>query len=360
MKKLTDVLRFAVFVTAVALCLASCSDNKQDTAGPSVVFDYRTVEVTMRGGEFHIGYECFNVSPAALSAESDGDWVSRITVSDEELSFSAAPNTENKERTTTVYMKHDNTELGSFTVRQEPLSEGFIISIDDVSPLSVSYSVFSADKDMTYLTLLMFKSDMDAYYNTDEKLHESDLQYIQQNPESSDIFLRRGNASGIKYDNLLPATDFVIYAYGVDSDMNQITGIEKLVFTTDENENMTDMDFEIEVSDKPAENTKVTMSVVPSDNDSYYYYDIISVASLEKKCMPLREHCNREVMEQILFGEVIGMPLKAVLKALCSKGPDKLDIPIRENGKHIAYAYSVGDDGLINSEITTIECNFEL
>lgn len=357
--KLTDIVLVAALCAVAFCCIAACSEKGgAEKAEPEVFFACNTVNADRRGGVLTVSCEAVNISYQELRPVCAETWLKDFTLrSDGMLVFSVEPNAGDTERYGMVSVMYGDLNLGSFTVVQEAFSDGFLITVENISRQSVSYSVYPADDDMSYITLLMFKSDMDSYYYTDGKLHESDLEYIDRSGLPMSDFIKKGDASGIVYDNLLPSVDFVIYAYEVDNDGNMLGGVEKYTFTTDANTDMTDMTFDIDISDIP-ENGRITMEVVPSYDDRYYYFDIVPVKSLEDRHMPLMEHCAREVAEQIMLGEILGMPLETVIDALCSKGPDSLDISVSEEGEHIAYAYSVGEDGFINSEITTVEISY--
>lgn len=100
--------------------------------------------------------------------------------------------------------------------------------------------------------------------------------------------------------------------------------------------------------------TAVTMTVIPSDNNIHYYFDVVAAEDLESDSQEGMEAYCQEQLDLIMSGyDSWGYSIEEAIADFCSKGEDSFRYAdLKQETAYYGYAYAVGDDGTIASGIT--------
>lgn len=103
--------------------------------------------------------------------------------------------------------------------------------------------------------------------------------------------------------------------------------------------------FSFEVNDLTA--TSATVVCIPSDNNSPYYFDVMSKADMDSYTNS--EQLMNDIMEQLIaLGEVEGLTVEETLEILLSVGEDSwTPTGMSPATDYVAYAFAANYDGTI-------------
>lgn len=214
-------------------------------------------------------------------------------------------------------------------------TEAFTIETSQISGLSAVIDIKPQDKNTKYFYWLY---EMDRYINefqeSDELLIENDIAYwqyveditgdswlehMQNDLVSGDITI---NSSDF-YNLLLWDTEYIAYAYGLDSLGNVTTPVSKHTFSTlaPEKENTT---FEIEISSIEWDDTykkyAVEATITPSNPDTRFFTTITNMDWYEWYFSEYNEGRSDEdfIMYEILLNT--SRPSYEILEEMCLTG----------------------------------------
>ncbi len=214
-------------------------------------------------------------------------------------------------------------------------TEAFTIETSQISGLSAVIDIKPQDKNTKYFYWLY---EMDRYINefqeSDELLIENDIAYwqyveditgdswlehMQNDLVSGDITI---NSSDF-YNLLLWDTEYIAYAYGLDSLGNVTTPVSKHTFSTlaPEKENTT---FDIEISSIEWDDTykkyAVEATITPSNPDTRFFTTITNMDWYEWYFSEYNEGRNDEdfIMYEILLNT--SRPSYEILEEMCLTG----------------------------------------
>ena len=241
-------------------------------------------------------------------------------------------------------------ELGNFTVTLTSLHAG-----------DVFFTIEPEDKEMTYWYSLQVKEDM---METDEETIAADIEYFYSVAEYYGLTLQElltdNLVAGDKewmYNSLSPRTEYVLYMYGVDTEGNALTDVDKLTFTTPA-VGKVNCDFEIVVGDNVTANS-FSITIVPSDDHVGYFYDVFPAAMYEEYCLSDPENVPAYIKEYISALAVENkMTAPAVVGAISNYGAltDDFDLEdgIQPANTYYVYAVGIGADGSATTDAKVI------
>lgn len=153
---------------------------------------------------------------------------------------------------------------------------------------SFGVKISPEDENMTYYFGLMSKEDYEANFEDGEALQQYNLEYFKQYAASQGISLdqllieslMRGEQEYIYYE-LAPAADYIFYAYGLSTEGESLTSVNEYEFRAPAVEFM-DTDFTITATDVTS--SSFTVNVRPSDDECFYFYDVMPAATYEEYC----------------------------------------------------------------------------
>lgn len=241
-------------------------------------------------------------------------------------------------------------ELGNFTVTLTSLHAG-----------DVFFTIEPEDKEMTYWYSLQVKEDM---METDEETIAADLEYFYTVAENYGLTLQElltdNLVAGDKewmYNSLSPRTEYVLYMYGVDTEGNALTDVDKLTFTTPA-VGKVNCDFEIVVGDNVTANS-FSITIVPSDDHVGYFYDVFPAAMYEEYCLSDPENVPAYIKEYISALAVENkMTAPAVVGAISNYGALTDDFTLEDGiqpaNTYYVYAVGIGADGSATTDAKVI------
>ena len=348
---------------SATLSFTGCDDDDSKKGAASTLkIDRPEVSVPAEGGEAQVTYTLENPVKGILpEATSDQTWVHDFAAAEGVLSFRTDANPGTEAREARVEVSYDGKVRGSFLVKQDftPVpAEGFGIEIREKTCTGVTYDIYPADKEMTWIDMVQSKRDLETYYTSDEEIFQDDLALLKVQAQTYGLSLeeylkqtlKKGDRKNISLDGLAAGIEYVVYVYGLNASGERLTEIFKKEFTTPEPEK-NDMTFEITFSQ--VEDIFYLMSVKPSDDERSYYFNLVEEELLTEMGMTVEEFVNQSMAEQIAFGTANGMTKEEVLEQLCSNGPDSYEYEIYPGVPFLGFACSINDDGVVDSEVAT-------
>lgn len=353
--------RQTVLILSYAEAQPLAFNIRQNAAGsdPQFVFNEDSVREYADGGEIELRYNILNpVGNGEVTAQlTEGtDWVSGIDTGTKNLlKFTIAENTTGSERQTTIRLKHDmaSFELAIIQSGEYKPRLQFVLETVEITATSITWDCIPSIKDQTYITMVVEKSYWDEFSSAEEYILD-DIEYFRQVAEASGMTLeeflsqhqlQKGDLRGLHVDGQTPATEYVIYAYGLTASAEITSDIEYLAYATEEQS-----DFEISYSSY--DGTEVNMHVIPADAQRWYWFDFVSDEGLDEE--EFAEAAQAKLNDLIdsyswLFS------IEECVMMYCSQGEDNKYYDIDGPGEYIGYAVYVDETtGLFNSALTTV------
>ena len=240
---------------------------------------------------------------------------------------------------------------------EEPQNKEFAFNIETLTHTSLSVAVVPEDKDAEYVTLFAEKKHFIANgIDTREELIEDDLKMLRSYAEYYGITIREflegmkwlstGDKSGYKVTNLYPATEYVVYSYGVNIDgdgYEATTPICYKVITTTAPE-LQNIDFDIKAD---INGNNVDLTITPSNYDGLYYSYIIPETN--NYYLPEGAEFNADYLAHYrnttldTFNELInnqGIPAEQ----FCHSGVATLGERLNPNAQYMVICFAVSDE----------------
>lgn len=236
---------------------------------------------------------------------------------------------------------------------------------DLTSEKSIVFSIYPVDKEMTYLCMSIKKGYYDELGGDHDAILQATLQQIQKQASSSGktleevlgSILAKGTWEDVLIDGFTPGTEGYVYVIGLNADGNKLSEMVTMPFTTKTIEKI-DMDFDISYN---IEEAQVTMSVIPTQNDIYYYYDCVSKAYLEKIKMNVEEYADYTMSENIAYHQKWGVSAEDAVRLTCNKG-ESTYVFDELNGltSYVGFAFAVTEkEGFVYSEVASKDFDTE-
>lgn len=366
MKRLIKLL---LVLIAVHLTFSCQKDPIEGT--PEIRLSEDVVNVTAPGGKYSVTYSIINpVQGQKVSADTDADWIKTVDVNKPNVvTLDIASNADTISRTATVVLRYSSECTAELKVVQSPGEEvpedvaPFEIRVEntDIETAVVKYT--PADSDAGYLAMCISSEEYDKLGSDDAVVKEivsmcwkmatsyglSISDYMQT---SLTIGEKRLTING-----LVPDTEYRALAVGMTVEAEPTTELVMSGFSTlpiEMNGATFDISYEI---GRP----NVTMTVVPSSNDYYYYYDVIRKSDAENMDMTLEESLKEFFDSQIQYGiEVIGITREEMMIDFLTKGTSSMEYTnLHASTKYLGIAVSVTLQGYLNSEMTIKEFETE-
>ena len=171
------------------------------------------------------------------------------------------------------------------TAAKEALS--LAISVSDVADMNATITITPNDKEATYFYDYVKKSDYDAW-GGDEKTIAQNVEYMDQAIAylamagyniTYSYWLDNGDMSG-KVENLVPETDYVVFAFGMNEDGTITSGLSRADFKTKSFIATDNCSFTLSTTDVTA--TSMTVNVAPSAEATRYIVGITPASETAK------------------------------------------------------------------------------
>lgn len=281
--KITRLLAVALAFVAT---IASCTPEPDGTS-PVIKVGQTSVTLPTNGEAVTIGYIIENgIEGEQLKATTSADWLYVDTSRARSVEISADVNVESAERTAKVTLSYKGAADVEIAVTQSSYDSTLRIEVLEVSSTVLTFSVFSADEETTWIPWVVEKYMFDKY-DSHQKIYEEDMAYLA---EYADYFYQMslaeflpevvevGTAEEIEYEDLDPSTEYVIYTYGIDANGNRTTELVWAPFTTSEPYNG-DVTYEFTATEN---DFILEFTIEPSEGSVHYYNGIVSEQTLNE------------------------------------------------------------------------------
>ena len=347
-----NFLTATLFLPIVLSLLSGCRDKSQ--VSPFVP-SQDVVNVPPEGGMIEV--PCPGITAESeVGIISEYGWVHDFDCSTADIiRFTVDANEEECSRMTNVEVTTiASQEKHYFKVIQEADTiADFRIDILDVTETSMAFSILPKDKEMTYVYMFTEKSYWDTF-DSDEEWYQDDMTYFRNEATRQGLsieqylnkILKKGDYESGFVENLLPGTEYVLYAYGLTPQGNRLTDIcyDSTATLTAEK---IDISFDISLDIK---GPMVDMSVVPSDDSQAYYFGVFDKTDVSSD-EDIIKRCEQNFNDMIAFyGNQAGLSPEEVMAQIVSYGPDSYLFELEENTSYVAFAVAVDMRGLVISD----------
>lgn len=294
--------------------------------------------------------------------ETACQWISELDASlAGVISFVAESNYDSEPREAIVSIAYEG-ETYEVVLKQgtEELPEVpvFSFEVDNIKETSLEFSIFPADKEMTYIGMLNEKSYIDQFA-TDEEYFADDMSFFKESALNLYIpiedylamILKTGDVTGEYVNMLTPETDYYIYAYGMNTDCMWLTEMYKTEARTKAMQ-MNGMTFDIAC--EPYKNT-VEMTVIPSDPGQTYLFSIYPQSEVSKDGIAEKYQEYLDTMMKIYIQQFGITPEEFIEDAAYTGNQTYLFKDLLDNTPYYAFAVSVASFGIFNSEVEVVE-----
>ena len=234
----------------------------------------------------------------------------------------------------------------------------FVIEIGAVTDTSVEFTITPEDKEMTYIAMMTTKEYFDKFEDDDAYIMD-DLLWLDDAAFNAGVelseylegVLKTGVISDTQ-DKLDPATEYIVYAFGLSKTGIVTTSLYKQSFTTLATE-LTEINFEIEVSEIGYDTAKV--SVVPDNDKAIYFVNVFSYEDYEYYGGD--ESAFAEHLTQLRnYYYNLGATADQMVANLGFVGAKSLTVEkLKAGTKYMAYAIGIDERFIANSVATVVE-----
>ncbi len=316
------------------------------------------IEVPAEGGAFSITYSIKNgdgSSTVEASSESY-EWIHTFDCSvPEKISFTVDEYTdETQPREAVVNVTYgDITE--QFTVTQTASEPYFTIEVKDIDYSTFAVNVIPRDKEMTY-TALVTEKEFYSQFNTDEEVIEYVKWAWQEEAEGNNIpietyldtMLETGDLTDMTVSNRLPGTGYVVFVFGINYDLEALTGVYTSEVTTKAVE-LLDISYELTPDVNGAD---AVINIVPSDLEQSYYAGVVEKTQLSEAGSV--EYWQEYFIDQIKLNQLLyGMSAEETMSPSIHTGEQ--DISLSPETEYAAVAMAASLQGIVFSAVSTAE-----
>ena len=236
-------------------------------------------------------------------------------------------------------------------VPDEPLAD-FVLEVSDVTSTSCHFSVKPSDKDMSYVVMLVEKSEFDAYEN-EYAYQDNDLEWFNTKAleegkslkEWLEDFLHKGDFEADEA-GLMPESEYYLYAYGLNYEGYFTTGVTKVVFSTPEIVRK-EMSFEIDVTDIGMTEAKV--SVKASEKNGMFFMNVFSMRQYQEWGGDDTAFANHAAA-LVDYYATMGRTLEEIVTNLSSVGEDAMVFDgLTADTEYMAYAVGIDENFFLNT-----------
>ena len=236
-------------------------------------------------------------------------------------------------------------------VPYEPAAD-FLLEVSDVTSTSCHFSVKPSDKDMSYVVMLVEKSEFDAFED-EYAYQDNDLEWFNTKAleegkslkEWLEGFLHKGDFEADEA-GLMPEGEYYLYAYGLDYEGYFTTGITKVGFSTPTIVRK-EMSFEIDVTDIGL--TQARVSVKASDKDGMFFMNVFSMQQYQEWGGDQTAFANHAAA-LVDYYATMGRTLEEIVTNLSSVGEDAMVFDgLTADTEYMAYAVGIDENFFLNT-----------
>ena len=239
--------------------------------------------------------------------------------------------------------------------------EDFTVTLTSLHSGDVFFNIQPKDETMTYWFALQVKEDMEA---DDEGTIAADREYFEYIADYYGLSLHELLSDNLfagekdwMYNSLSAKTEYVLYMYGLSTDGEVKTGVNKITFTTTKVQPV-DCDFELVVGDNITSRS-FSITIVPSDDHVAYFYDIFPAAMYEEYCLSDPDNLPAFLAEYIpALASENGLTIPATVGAISAYGALTQDFTAEDGieaaNSYYVFALGIGADGTATTDAEVI------
>ena len=237
-------------------------------------------------------------------------------------------------------------------VPQNPVAD-FVLTVSDVTSTSCHFSVQPKDEKMSYVAMIVEKSEFDAFKD-EYKYQDDDLLWFERlaTEEGKSLrewlegFLHVGTMEADE-EGLMPGVTYYLYAYGLDYEGYFTTGVTKMEFTTPEIE-QTELGFKIEVTDIGL--TKATVNVTADKKDAVFFVNVFSTEQYQQWGGDETAFATH-ALALVDYYVAMGRTTEEMVANLGSVGSASLVFDdLVDNTEYMAYAVGIDENFYVNTK----------
>lgn len=353
--------RLLTLVFFTTLLLASCAEHSAETK-PSFYVDTTTLDVADIGGYVEVCYTLANSNGINPVAVTEAEWIVDIdNTTPGTIAFRVLPNDSDTPREAIVTLRHTTTaERPQFTIKQAAGAECYLtLDITKLDYSECEVAITPRSNDMLYVVTMAEKSYLTGLnITTIEELVAADIiqyfSYVSANESLEDFLMRSGLALQRKqtrvWQDLSPAREYVIYAYGIYLRGDTYECVTPVAYTLISNRlpERTAEEFEIDIV---AEGPEVTFNVAPKSWEGYYVVQVVedTEAGYIEQGLPFTEEAEDAVAEAFFY---IADHLyyfeekspEAIMQQLGYKGNTTFHKTLNANHRYMVLTYAVASE----------------
>lgn len=354
------MLRLLLIILSVFVL--SCTDNRVEPSAPFSV-EQESLELDDLGGDFKIYYHLDFESAINAVAICDAEWITDIDNKEVGvISFRALPNPSDTERQTTITLRHISTDVElSVAVTQSAKCEDWLsLELTKCDYSECEVRITTADSDMLYIVMMAEKSYLTGQnISTVEDLVSADMSYFYtyiNGDTTLEEFLVNSNLAMSdnqtkRWQDLSPAKEYVIYAYGIYANGDKydaITDVEYIV-VEDRLPERKELSFDVAIS---ADGPDVSFEVKPKSWEGYYAVQIVEDSEPGYIEQGLEFTAEAEVAVAEAFFYVADhlyyfeeKSAEEVMQQLGYKGEASFSKTLNANHRYMALIYAIDSEG---------------
>ena len=234
----------------------------------------------------------------------------------------------------------------------------FVIEVKNITDTSVEFTITPEDEEMTYIAMMTTKEYFDKFEDDDAYIMD-DLMWLDDAAYDAGVelseylegVLKKGAISDTQ-DMLDPATEYIVYAFGLSNNGIVTTSLYKQTFTTLSTE-LTELNFEIEVTEIGYDTATIT--VTPDNDKAFYFVNVFSLEDYQNYGgdeSAFAAHINK--LRNYYYG--LGATADQMVANLGYVGAKSLSVEdLRAGTKYMAYAIGIDERFVANSVATVVE-----
>ena len=359
----------SLLILTAALAVFQFTSCNSDDRNPEITqfnaVSESQITIGHEAGTHIIEYEIVNPVPdgsVSVEVSPDAEWITDVnsTAAYGKVNFTVTENIDTVSvREAVITLIYEGQEL-EFTVTQEhaQVYSSFALDVmeDECTTGMIVWKVTPPDDELTYVSMIVDRATWDSF-GTYEEYMEYDMEYFNELAAESNLsckeylekYVLKKGVQTVSTGGLNPDSDYVVYAYGMNSEGRVLTGMyyaEARTLPIEEK----DVTFELTVSQ---EFPFATISAVPSDNEVRYMIELYNGAGTPEV---IAEAYSEMIQELIyLAGEMGGMSTYDFLMASSYQGPATAADPFMLSDAMVYTAFAVAIDvytGALTSSVS--------
>lgn len=229
----------------------------------------------------------------------------------------------------------------------------FKLEVTDITSTSCHFSVVPASEQMSYVAMIVEKSEFDAFED-DYKYQDDDLAWFEQRAMEDDKPLAQWleeflHVGAIEDDELglMPGVKYYLYAYGLDYEGYFTTGVTKYEFETPEIQ-QNELGFKIEVTDIGL--TKATVNVTADKDNAVFFVNVFSPEQYQQWGGDETAFATH-ALALVDYYVTMGRTTEEMVANLGSVGSASLVFDdLMDNTEYMAYAVGIDENFYVNTK----------